>query len=297
MIVTLGETMFVLNGPPDAPLDIHQAHFSSFAGAESNVAIGLARMGHAVKYLSIVGDDPFGRAIVRQLHSEGVDVSGVRVSKEHPTGLMVKERRPGEEPSVYYYRNTSAFSRASAGTFDPEDWRGAKVIYLSGITPALSDGCRELFVRVIEDAAEHGIPVWLDPNYRSKLWTGERFREVLSPLLGKVNTILPGLAEGQLLTGKQTPGEVACMLMGMGVKNVIVKAGEEGAFAYTARGHASARQENLARVVDPIGAGDAFAAGYLAAELEGLSVEECLKKAHAVAARVCLTVGDWEGIK
>lgn len=297
MIVTLGETMFVLNGPADMPLDIHQPFSSSFAGAESNVAIGLARMGHAVKYLSVVGDDPFGRAIVKRLRGEGVDVSGVRLSKEHPTGLMVKERWPGDEPSVYYYRNTSAFARASIGTFEPQEWRAARVLYLSGITPALSEGCRELFVRVIDDAAAHGLRVWLDPNFRSKLWTGERFREVLSPLLSKVDTILPGLAEGRLLTGKQAPGEVACMLMGMGVKNVIVKAGEDGAFAYTVRGHAQVKQENLSRVVDPIGAGDAFAAGYLAGELEGLGVEECLKKAHAVAGRVCLTVGDWEGAR
>jgi sugar/nucleoside kinase (ribokinase family) len=111
----------------------------------------------------------------------------------------------------------------------------------------------------------------------------------------QVDTILPGLSEGQMLTGKAEPGEVACKLMGMGAKNVVVKAGG-GAVAYTADGNASCQAFKLDRVVDPIGAGDGFSAGYLSAFLDGLPVEERLRRGHAAAAMVCMTHGDWEGL-
>jgi 2-dehydro-3-deoxygluconokinase len=195
-----------------------------------------------------------------------------------------------------YYRNTSAFAGASVGTFDPALWRDARVVYVSGITPALSASCLELFRFVLTDAKARGIAVWLDPNYRRKLWTPDMFRETLVPLLANVDTILPSLAEGEMLTGKVEPGEVACRLMGMGVANVVIKAGEEGAVAYTQGETASAPPFGLERVVDPIGAGDGFAAGYLSGWLEGIAVEERLRRGHAVAAHVCLTHGDWEGL-
>jgi 2-dehydro-3-deoxygluconokinase len=182
------------------------------------------------------------------------------------------------------------------GAFDPALWRDARVLYVSGITPALSAGCLELFRFVLSDAKARGIPVWLDPNYRRKLWPPEAFRETLVPLLASVDTILPSLAEGEMLTGKVEAGEVACRLMGMGVSNVVIKAGEEGAVAYTPGETVSAPPFGLERVVDPIGAGDGFAAGYLSGWLEGIGVEERLRRGHAVAAHVCLTRGDWEGL-
>jgi 2-dehydro-3-deoxygluconokinase len=295
-IVTLGEAMMVFNGPADVPIGVGTPVAATFAGAEANVAIGLARLGHSVRYLSVLGEDAFGRTIVRSLRGEGVDVSGVGFDRGRNTGVMFKTRWPGDEPQVSYYRGASAFAAAGAQSFDPALWRDARVVFLTGITPALSSTCGELFGRMLEDARAAGIPVWLDPNFRSKLWSAATFRDTLGPLLGHVDTVLPSLAEGEMLTGKVEPGEVACRLMGMGVKNVIIKAGEEGAIAYTQGETVSVRPFGLDRVVDPIGAGDGFAAGYLSGWLEGVRVEERLRRAHAVAAHVCLTVGDWEGL-
>jgi 2-dehydro-3-deoxygluconokinase len=295
-VVTLGEAMMVFNGPPDVPIGVGTPLAATFAGAEANVAIALARLGHPVRYLSAFGDDAFGHAIVRCLRGEGVDVGGVRFDMARPTGVMFKNRWPGDEPQVHYYRSTSAFAAAGAQTFDPAPWRDARAIFLTGITPALSPTCLELFRRVLEDARAAGTPVWLDPNFRSKLWSAGVFRDTLAPLLAHVDTILPGLAEGEMLTGKVDPGEIACRLMGLGAKNVIVKTGEEGAIAYTQGETVSLPPFALDRVVDPIGAGDAFAAGYLSGWLDGISVEERLRRAHGVAAHVCLTVGDWEGL-
>jgi 2-dehydro-3-deoxygluconokinase len=297
MIVTIGEPMMVFNGPADAPISVGAPLHATFAGAESNVAIGLARLGHAVRYLTVLGDDLFGHAIAKSLRGEGVDVSAVRFSAAHPTGVMVKNRWPGDEPEVMYYRKASAFARADEGAFDAELWRDARVIYLTGITPALSAGCLALVQRVLADASVQGIPVWLDPNYRRKLWEPEAFRETIGAMLPRVDTVLPGLAEGRLLTGKTEPGEIACALMGLGAKNVVLKADGDGAMVYAKEGLAAAAARlEIGRVVDPIGAGDAFAAGYLSAYLDGLSPQDALVRAHGVAAMVCMTHGDWEGL-
>lgn len=297
MIVTLGEPMMVFNGPADTPISIGASLNATFAGAESNVAIGLARLGHAVRFLSVVGDDPFGNAIVRQLRGEGVDVSGVQFASTHPTGVMFKNRWPGDEPEVMYYRRGSAFAQSHTGTFDPRLWRDARLIYLTGITPALSDGCLALMRHVLVDAAARGIPVWLDPNYRRKLWDGDAFRRTILEMLPQVETVLPGLAEGRMLTGKSEAGEIACALMGLGVKNVVLKAGDGGAVAYTKDGLAGGvARLSIRRLVDAIGAGDAFAAGYLSGFLDGLPPQDALVRAHAVAALVCMTHGDWEGL-
>jgi len=297
VIVTIGEAMMVFNGPADAPISVGGSVATTFAGAEANVAIGLARLGHAVRYLSVLGDDLFGRAIAKGLRGEGVDISAVKFSAEHPTGVMFKNRWPGNEPEVLYYRRHSAFAQADAGTFDAALWRDARVIYLTGITPALSAGCLALMREVLTDAKARGIAVWLDPNFRRKLWSAEAFAETIGGMLPLVDTVLPGLTEGWLLTGKSEPAEIACVLMGMGAKNVVLKAGEQGAMVYTKEGLAAVgRIWASGRVVDSIGAGDGFAAGYLSGFLDGMSASDSLTRAQGVAAMVCRTHGDWEGL-
>jgi 2-dehydro-3-deoxygluconokinase len=297
VIVTIGEPMMVFNGAADAPISVGGSVAATFAGAESNVAIGLARLGHSVRYLSVLGDDLFGRAIAKGLRGEGVDVSGLKFSAQHPTGVMFKNRWPGDEPEVLYYRKHSAFAHVDAGRFDAELWREARVIYLTGITPALSAGCLALIREVLADAKARGIPVWLDPNYRAKLWSAEAFAATIGEMLPLVDTVLPGLAEGRLLTGKREAGEIACALMGLGAKNVVLKAGESGAMVYSKEGLAAAATKmQIGRMIDPIGAGDGFAAGYLSGRLDGLGAQESLVRAHAVAAMVCMTHGDWEGL-
>jgi 2-dehydro-3-deoxygluconokinase len=297
MIVAIGEPMMVFNGPADAPISVGASLRGTFAGAESNVAIGLARLGHAVRYLTVLGDDAFGHTIARTLRGEGVDVSAVRFSAAHPTGVMFKQRWGGDEPEVMYYRKGSAFAQGDGQTFDAALWRDARVIYLTGITPALSAGCLGLVRRVLADAAARGVPVWLDPNYRRKLWEPEAFRETIAAMLPQVDTVLPGLAEGRMLTGKTEPGEIACALMGLGAKNVVLKADGDGAMVYGPAGLAAAvARLDIGRVVDPIGAGDAFATGYLSGHLDGLSAQDALARAHAAAAMVCMTQGDWEGL-
>jgi 2-dehydro-3-deoxygluconokinase len=295
MVVTIGEAMMVFNGAADAPISIGAKVAATFAGAEANVAIGLARLGHSVKYLTVVGADPFGKAILLRMKAEGVDVSSCRGSARGPTGVMFKEREDPQSPRVLYYRRGSAFAELVEWTVEPA-WRDAGQIFLTGITPALGEGCRRLVTDVVREARERGIPVWLDPNFRAKLWAGEAFATVVGELLPYVDTVLPNEEDARWLTGETEPRAVARRLMDRGVRRVVFKAGERGAFVFAEEGEAHCERFAVARVVDPVGAGDGFDAGFLSGDLERLDATACLRRGHAVAARVCETLGDWEGL-
>jgi 2-dehydro-3-deoxygluconokinase len=295
-VIALGEVMMVFNGPITHDRLRPGASFScTFAGAEANVSIGLARLGVPVRYLTVLGEDAFGEAITQQLLNEKVDVHGIAYSKRNPTGVLFKEWNDARTPVVRYYRKGSAFAEEADGLLEFPSY--GRLLFTSGITPSLSKGCLEMTRWMLKDARKHGKPVWLDPNYRAALWpSSAEFRKTMLEMLPFVDTILPGIDEARLLVDEQEPERIAAALMAHGVRSMILKAGERGAFAFTPAGNAHCDQFPLAEMVDPIGAGDAFDAGYLAAHLEGLPLAECLRWGHAVAARVCQTVGDWEGL-
>ena len=294
-VVLVGETLINLNGPTDRPLDRGSHLHFSFAGAEVNVAIGLARLGHQAVWSSVVGDDIFGEIVVRGLRGEGVDTSCVQVGPG-PTALMVKSFRAGAEPEVFYYRKGSAMSQAGPRTFDFDAWGEFDVLYLTGITPALSDSCRALTAHLIDEAHSRQIPVWLDPNYRSKLWSHEEARDTLLGYLPKVQVVFAGLGEGKMLAGSDEPKEIGRLLLQAGAQQAIVKAGAEGNYFFDGNDVIHMPTAWLDRIVDPVGAGDAFAAGVLSSHLEGLSWQEALGRGNAMGAMVSQTLGDWEGL-
>ena len=252
--------------------------------------------GASVRWLSVLGDDPFGRRIFKTLRGEGVDVSRVRWSSAAPTAVMFKSRRGYAEPLVHYYRAGSALSRAGAAEFVPDSWRDAKVLLLTGITPALSEGCLALVRTMMSDARANAIEVWFDPNYRRKLWSQEHARETLTELLPQVDCVLASVAEGELLTGEPKPDLIARALRDRGPAHVVIKAGEQGAYGLNGPQECFVPAVNLRELVDPIGAGDGFTAGYLSAWLEQRPIQECLQRGNAVGAMVCQTDGDWEGL-
>lgn len=295
-VVLVGETLANLAGPRDRSIDRGTMLDVSFAGAEVNVAIGLARLGHWVRWASVVGDDVFGDMVVRGLRGEGVDVSAVQVDPRHPTALMVKNRRPGGEPEVHYYRQGSAMSHATPETFSPDVWSNAEVLYLTGITPALSPGCRDLIAHLIDDAHARGIPIWFDPNYRRKLWSPEEFRRTVIPYLPKIDVFLVGKTEADLLVEGDYAYELGNTLLSLGPRHVILKLGSEGAQFHAQGKYFACSSTPVNHVVDPVGAGDGFGAGVLSGRLDGLNWEESLTRGAALGALVCQSYGDWEGL-
>jgi 2-dehydro-3-deoxygluconokinase len=268
----------------------------TFAGAEVNVAIGLARLGHRARWVSVLGNDVFGRIVVRGLRGEGVDTSFVQVNDAGPTAFMVKNRRPGGEPEVFYYRRGSAMSQAAPDTFSAASWVDAGILYLTGITPALSPSCRAMVEAIVGAAAEQGIPIWLDPNHRRKLWSDDEARKTLLGFLPKTHIVLAGLAEGEMLTGSTDPRAMAASLLDAGAPRVIVKAGPEGSWYFDREQSVHVPSFPVERVVDPVGAGDGFAAGLLSGRLDGLDWPEAVLRGNALGAMVCQTRGDWEGL-
>ncbi|MFC7440310.1 sugar kinase [Laceyella putida] len=295
-VVTIGETMALFT-PKTTGLLRHAKDFSfSFAGAESNVAVGLARLGHRVGWVSQVGQDEFGEAILAFLQGEGIDTSEVKKRPKDPTGLMIKEPLHKRELRVYYYRRHSAASRMNPNTLNEAYLAKAKYLHLTGITPALSEGCRQMVMKAIEIAKKHGVQVVFDPNYRSKLWDKKRAKQVLREIAAQADILLPGIDEGRLLVNEEEPEQIAESLRDMGASMVVVKLGSKGAY-YVSKG-SSGYVEGfpVGQVVDPVGAGDAFAAGFLSGRLDGLPVAEAVRRACAVAALVVEVQGDFEGL-
>jgi 2-dehydro-3-deoxygluconokinase len=267
------------------------------AGAESNLAIGLSRLGHAAGWFSRVGDDEFGRALVFRIRGEGVDTSHVISDASAPTGLVIRERREVGPIEQVYYRRGSAASRLSPADLDPGYLGSARFLHLTGITPALSDSCRQTVFEAAKMARAAGVKVVLDPNYRSKLWAPPEFRDVVRALGSQCDILLPGMDEALLLSGQSDPELAARELHGLGPDLVVIKLGAAGALALAANGHVTRSPAvHVERIVDPVGAGDAFAAGLLSGMLRGWTLAESLALANRCGALAMISPGDMEAL-
>jgi 2-dehydro-3-deoxygluconokinase len=295
-VVTLGETMVMFSPDQNGPLRYAQRFQKRIAGTESNVAIGLVRLGHSAAWISRVGNDEFGEFLMREVRGEGVDVSGVSRDPEAQTGLMFKEVQPGRETRVTYYRQASAASRLSPADLREEYFRNARLLHLTGITPALSDSCLNTVEAAVRLARKYGLTISFDPNIRLKLWTKERAKTVLTRLVSQVDIVFPGLDEARLMMGAGDPEALLEKFRDYGVKIVALKAGVQGTWVASARHTCLIPIFQVEQVVDPIGAGDAFAAGFLSGFLEDKPLEECGRLANAMGALAVTTTGDFEGL-
>ncbi len=295
-LVTFGETMALLSTARAGPLRHADSLRLGVAGAESNVAIGVRRLGRTAAWIGRVGDDELGRRIVRELRAEDVDVRGVTVDGAAPTGVMIKERRSSTTASVLYYRRGSAGSRLSAHDLDVGLLAGGRVLHCTGITPALSASAREATFAAVDAARAAGAMVSFDPNHRSTLWSHDEAVGVYRDLSARADVILAGQDEADLLLGERLdPEQAARRLAALGPRHAIVKLGRQGAVACVDE-HVHRVDAPVVQAVDPVGAGDGFAAGYLTAILDGGTTAEALELAAAVGAWAVTVDGDWEGL-
>ncbi|USG67372.1 sugar kinase [Brevibacillus ruminantium] len=294
-VVTFGETMVLFNPLSAGPLRFADRFEKTIGGAESNVAIGLARLGHQVSWVSRLGSDEFGLYIRNFIRGEGVDTSQVVFDDRHPTAVFFKERRAAGEPKVYYYRKGSAASYLEPGDVDEELIAKAKFLHLTGITPALSLSCREAVYHAIEKARKHRVTIVFDPNIRLKLWKREEAREVLMDLAGRSDIVLPGWEEGEILTGESETERMAERFLQNGARAVVIKLGERGAYLATPNELEYVAGFPVAHVIDPIGAGDGFAAGFLSGLLRGWPYRDAVRLGNRVGACALTVAGDVEG--
>ncbi|WP_244942965.1 sugar kinase [Streptomyces inhibens] len=356
--------MVALRG--SGPLKLGGTMNVSIAGAESNVAIGLARLGHEVRWAGAVGEDEAGQLVLRTLRAEGVEVSGASTDAGAPTGLLLFEPRLPEVTRVHYYRAGSAGSRLTADTIERAfSAAPPRVLHLTGITPSLSPTARSAARRALQLARQHDSLTCLDVNFRARLWTTEEAATVLREWIPSVDVLIASddelplcLPEGtgwegkdQKGTGREgtggdrtggegtgkdgaggdSPGEdgrggdgpggdsaaghgtsgsqaaaapraattplaaQAKLLLDLGVGEVVVKLGADGATAFTDDGCLYHQPAKAVRAVDAVGAGDAFVAGYLSALLDGEGPAGRLERAVTTGAFAVASHGDWEG--
>lgn len=294
-VATLGEAMAALRCSGSIR---HGDNMSvSVAGAESNVAIGLARLGHSAAYFGAVGGDAFGALVRRTLRAEGIDVTGLRTDTDAATGIISFEQPVAGITSVDYYRSGSAGSRISAQDGASVAQCDARIVHLTGITAALSTSAAAATERAMRESREHGALVCFDVNFRSKLWTREEAATRLRPLAAHADIVVASEDELSLIAPDcgADLDEMAARLCAAGAHQVVVKRGGRGASLYLP-GFRIDQDAYSVRAVDTIGAGDAFTAGFLSATLDGLSPEERLDRACALGAFAVAHTGDWEGL-
>ena len=298
-VITLGETMAMFIATDSGPLAGVEHWVKRTAGAESNVATGLARLGHRVGWVSRVGADSFGTYVREAVAAEGVDVARVATDPARPTGFMIKSRSDdGQDPQVEYWRRGSAASGLSVADWDAGYCERARHLHVTGITPALSASAAELVQHAMARMRSLGRTISFDPNLRPRLWPSpEAMRETINRLAVRADWVLPGIAEGKILTGRDTPEAIADFYLDGGAGAVILKLGADGAFVKTRDGRAlTVPGVTVARVVDTVGAGDGFAAGTISARLDGLDWPQALARGNFVGAQVIQQIGDIDGL-
>ncbi len=280
-VVTMGETMALFWAEGDADLERASLYRRSCAGAESNVCVALARLGHRPRWISRLGDDAFGRHIRVELEREGVLVDAA-VAPDAPTGVFFKERARDGPRRVVYYRGGSAASRLAPYDLGTDQFAGARVVHLTGITPALSRSCAAAVDRAIELARAAGVLVCIDPNVRVRLWpSADVCRRALLALIERADVVLIGHEDAAILFPDHDADAVLSAVRALGPRSVVLKRGADGAVAETDEGRASVPAYPVA-AIDTVGAGDGFDAGFMAGLLERMPLPHCL----ALGARV-----------
>ena len=285
-VVTLGETMLRLSPVTVSTLEETQQFQVHVGGAESNVAVGMARMGLPAGWISKLVDNSIGRLIARRIHWHGVDTSRIVWSESGRNGLYYLE--PGLEPRstrIIYDRTDSAFTTLRFEEIDWDYFNQARLVHLTGITPALSGENNRLTHQIIDHMKKRDVLISFDVNYRAKLWAPAAARKILTRIVGKVDILICSLNDAVTVFGhkSQDAEEVAKGLLHQFRNRIVVLTlADRGALAYDGRNSWS-QDAYQASNVDRIGRGDSFSAGFLYGYLTD-SVQAGLKYGNAMAA-------------
>jgi 2-dehydro-3-deoxygluconokinase len=289
-MITLGETMALITPAHAEPLRVAREVRLLIGGAESNVAMHAAQLGVPTAWVSALGDDALGVRVRDEVAGRGVDTRWVTMDPDAPTGVYFKD--PGH--GVLYYRRGSAAARMSSASVAGVPLEDAEVVHLSGITPALSASCAALIDTVIDRVAAGPGTLAFDVNHRAALWAPGAAASALLPLARRADLVFVGLDEAECLWQTATADDVRALLPEP--TTLVVKDGDVGATEYRRAAGADHRTFAPAiptEVVEAVGAGDAFAAGYLAALLQGADAAARLQGGHQRAHLVLQSTSDF----
>jgi 2-dehydro-3-deoxygluconokinase len=298
-VALFGEAMMLLVADRPGPLENAEAFHKRTAGAETNVAIGLSRLGLKVGWASRLGTDSMARSLLATMKGEGIDCSHVICDPTQRTGFQFKGRvTDGSDPPVEYHRKGSAASQMGPADVDEAWLRSARHLHATGVFAAISDTSLQAALKTMDVMRAAGRTISFDTNLRPTLWASiETMRHWINELASRADWVLPGIEEGLLLTGHTEPEAVARFYRERGAKLVVVKLGAEGAY-YDSDVAGTGRVDGfpVKEVIDTVGAGDGFAAGVVSALLEGKSVPEAVRRGAWIGARAVQVLGDTEGL-
>ncbi len=285
-LLCIGEPMLEFNQQPALP-DGRVLYQQGFGGDTSTVAISAARQGITSGYISAVGRDPAGEALLALWEAEGVDASHVKRLETHPTGVYFVSHGP-EGQSVNDLRRGSAASALTPDDIPEQAVAEARVIFASGISHAISDTAADAVFHAFAIARRHGVAIAYDTNYRSSLWAPRRAAAMIHAAVGEADIAMPSLDDAEALTGLTDPDAVLDFYLGLGPGLVLLKMGAEGVYLATPEGRSRIPPFPAAAAVDATGAGDTFCGAVIARLLKGDTPEDAAHYA-AVAAAISTT--------
>jgi 2-dehydro-3-deoxygluconokinase len=296
-VILIGEPLGLLIAQSEGALENVSGYSLAVAGAEFNVAVGLARLDHKVTYFTKLGNDPFGKLVTNVINKNQIGTEFIQYSEERTTGFMLKSMVSSGDPEIFYYRKNSAASTLSTADIDQIDLSGHRFLHLTGILPALSTSTREAVFYLIEKARKHDLFISFDPNLRPQLWESKEYMiSTINKLASMSDIVFPGENEGEILCGSKDPQKISEFYHNLGVKAVVTKLGSNGAFVSDENGEVLIPGFPVKKVIDTVGAGDGFAAGVISALMEELPLSDAVLRGNAIGAIQVMSRGDNDGL-
>lgn len=294
-VLTVGDALITMNPVSNGPLR-YVTHFErKVGGADLNFAVGVARLGLSSKWVSRLGNDDFGKVIYNFARGEGVDVSEVEFVDGHATSVNFKEIREDGSGKTFYHRSNSPILSLTPEDITDEMFESIDLVHLSGVFLSIDKKNLLIAKTIIEKAKENDITISFDPNIRLKLWTIEEARDTFKEIFPYVDILLTGLDEIKLVIGDDSKKALAEFAHQYQIKDLVIKDGGNGSMLY--RNGVWTEQEVFdVHVVDTVGAGDGFDAGYVYGYLHHYEASELLTFANGVGALVTTVSGDTEGL-
>ena len=297
-VLTIGEAMGLLIATETGSLEQVTQFSRHVCGAELNYAVGMARLGNDVSYISKVGCDPFGKCICNFLKENGIHDTYVWTDVDHMTGFQMKEKVLEGDPMVANIRKHTAFSHFQPSDLDGIDWNGVDHLHVTGIPLALSESCRETIYTLMKKAHSEGVRISFDTNLRPMLWPNQdTMARVINDAAQYADIVMPGLGEGKILTGRDNEKDIAAYYLQRGIGTVVIKmGGSNGTYIRTADTELYVPSYHIDHIVDTVGAGDGFAVGFTSGLLDGLTLEDAARRGAAIGAMAIQVAGDNEGL-
>jgi len=295
-IITIGDAMITMNPTSKGPMRFVHSFERNVGGAELNVAIGCARLGLETGWISRLGNDEFGRYIQHFVRGEGIDTSQLKLVDGYPTSVNFKEVLEDGSGRTFYYRLNSPTLNLTPDSLEESYIANARILHITGVFPAIDEKNVAIIKHAVTIAKRNDVLVSFDPNIRLKLWNIERAKEVISDILPFVDILLTGTDEAELLFNTRDEKEIIEKSKLLGISHIALKKGEEGSVGCHNGEIIQSAPVTARKVVDTVGAGDGFDAGFLYGVLQQWPLKKILMFANTIGSMVVSVSGDNEGL-